>query len=125
MLKTLKNRRGIAIESAITFMVIIFAMVTIIGTVAAFSSLDRRRADSDFAENVIIENIGEQFAKNPRDYTGGEPKNGFKIEKTDNSENGYTLTVKKGENVVLVVKTNKDGKVIRWSNYDDSKTDQE
>ena len=122
MLKTLKNRRGIAIESAITFMVIIFAMVTIIGTVAAFSSLDRRRADSDFAENVIIENIGEQFAKNPGEYVVGEA-NGFTTEKTDNSENGYTLTVKKGENVVLVVKTDKDGKVIRWSNYDDSKTD--
>lgn len=125
MLKTLKNRRGIAIESAITFMVIIFAMVTIIGTVAAFSSLDRRRADSDFAENVTIENIGEAFAKNPGDYTGGEPKNGFKAVKNGDPENGYTLTVKKGENVVLVVKTNKDGKVIRWSNYDDSKTDQE
>lgn len=124
MIKILKGRRGIAIESAITFMVIIFAMVTIIGTVAAFSSLDRRRADSDFAENVIIENIGEQFAKNPGGYAVGEA-NGFKTEKTGYSENGYTLTVKKGENVVLVVKTNKDGKVIRWSNYDDSKTDQE
>lgn len=121
MIKILKGRRGIAIESAITFMVIIFAMVTIIGTVAAFSSLDRRRADSDFAENVTIENIGEAFAKNPGGYAVGET-NGFKTEKTGNSENGYTLTVKKGENVVLVVKTNKDGKVIRWSNYD-NKTD--
>lgn len=124
MLKTLKNRRGIAIESAITFMVIIFAMVTIIGTVAAFSSLDRRRADSDFAENVIIENIGEAFAKDPGGYAAGEA-NGFKTEITSDKTNGFTLTVKKGENVVLVVKTNKDGKVIRWSNYDDSKTDQE
>lgn len=121
MLKTLKNRRGIAIESAITFMVIIFAMVTIIGTVAAFSSLDRRRADSDFAENVIIENIGEQFAKNPGEYAAGET-NGFKTEKTGNSENGYTLTVKKGENVVLVVKTDGTRNIIRWSNYD-NKTD--
>lgn len=121
MLKTLKNRRGIAIESAITFMVIIFAMVTIIGTVAAFSSLDRRRADSDFAENVIIENIGEQFAKNPGEYAAGET-NGFKTEKTGDSEKGYTLTVKKGENVVLVVKTDGTGNIIRWSNYD-NKTD--
>lgn len=124
MIKILKGRRGIAIESAITFMVIIFAMVTIIGTVAAFSSLERRRADSDFAENVIIENIGEQFAKNPGEYAAGET-NGFKTEKNGDKANGYTLTVKKGENVVLVIKTNKDGKVIRWSNYDDSKTDQE
>lgn len=124
MIKILKGRRGIAIESAITFMVIIFAMVTIIGTVAAFSSLDRRRADSDFAENVIIENIGEQFAKKPGEYAAGET-NGFKTVKTGDKANGFTLTVKKGENVVLVVKTNKDGKVIRWSNYDDSKTDQE
>ena len=120
MLKTLKNRRGIAIESAITFMVIIFAMVTIIGTVAAFSSLDRRRADSDFAENVTIENIGEAFAKDPGGYD--VTADGFTTGKTGDSENGYTLTVKKGENVVLVVKTNKDGKVIRWSNYD-NKTD--
>lgn len=124
MLKTLKNRRGIAIESAITFMVIIFAMVTIIGTVAAVSSLDRRRADSGFAENVTIENIGEAFAQNPGGYTASE-SNVFKTEITGDPENGYILTVKKGENVVLVVKTNKDGKVIRWSNYDDSKTDQE
>lgn len=122
MLKTLKNRRGIAIESAITFMVIIFAMVTIIGTVAAVSSLDRRRADSSFAENVTIENIGEAFAKNPGDYTGGEPKNGFKAEKTGDKTNGFTLTVKKGENVVLVVKTDGTGNIIRWSNYD-NKTD--
>ena len=121
MLKTLKNRRGIAIESAITFMVIIFAMVTIIGAVAAVSSLDRRRADSGFAENVTIENIGEAFAKNPGGYAVGET-NGFKTEKTVDKANGFTLTVKKGENVVLVVKTNKDGKVIRWSNYD-NKTD--
>lgn len=122
MLKTLKNRRGIAIESAITFMVIIFAMVTIIGTVAAFSSLDRRRADSDFAENVTIEKIGEAFAKDPGGYNA--TAEGFTTEKTGDSENGYSLTVKKGENVVLVVKTDKYGKVIRWSSYDDSKTDQ-
>lgn len=124
MIKTLKNRRGIAIESAITFMVIIFAMVTIIGAVAAVSSLDRRRADSGFAENVTIENIGEAFAQNPGEYTDGE-SNGFMTKKTANDANGFTLTVTKGENVVLVVKTNKDGKVIRWSSYDDSKTDQE
>ena len=124
MLKILKSRRGIAIESAITFMVIIFAMVTIIGAVAAVSSLDRRRADSGFAENVTIENIGEEFAKNPGKYIASE-SNGFKTEKIANDVNGFTLTVTKGENVVLVVKTNKDGKVIRWSSYDDSKTDQE
>lgn len=123
MIKTLKNRRGIAIESAITFMVIIFAMVTIIGAVAAVSSLDRRRADSGFAENVTIENIGEAFAQKLGEYN--TTVEGFTTEITGDSENGYTLTVKKGENVVLVVKTNKDGKVIRWSNYDDSKTDQE
>lgn len=122
MIKILKSRRGIAIESAITFMVIIFAMVTIIGAVAAVSSLDRRRADSGFAENVIIENIGEAFAKNPIKYTAGE-LNGFKTKKTGDSENGYTLTVTKGENVVLVVKTDSAGNIIRWSNYD-NKTDQ-
>lgn len=123
MLKILKSRRGIAIESAITFMVIIFAMVTIIGAVAAVSSLDRRRADSGFAENVTIENIGEAFAKDPGDYTGGEA-NGFTTKKTANDANGFTLTVKKGENVVLVVKTDSMGNIIRWSNYD-NKTDQE
>lgn len=123
MLKILKGRRGIAIESAITFMVIIFAMVTIIGAVAAVSSLDRRRADSGFAENVTIENIGEEFAKNPREYTADESKsNGFTTEITANDVNGFTLTVKKGENVVLVVKTDRDGNIIRWSNYD-NKTD--
>lgn len=121
MIKILKGRRGIAIESAITFMVIIFAMVTIIGTVAAFSSLDRRRADSDFAENVTIENIGEAFAENPGEYAAGEA-NGFKTEKTGDKTNGFTLTVKKGENVVLVVKTDGTGNIIRWSNYD-NKTD--
>ena len=120
MLKTLKNRRGIAIESAITFMVIIFAMVTIIGTVAAFSSLDRRRADSDFAENVTIENIGEAFAKDPGGYDA--TADGFTAEKTGDPENGYILTVKKGENVVLVVKTDGTRNIIRWSNYD-NKTD--
>ena len=122
MIKILKSRRGIAIESAITFMVIIFAMVTIIGAVAAVSSLDRRLADSGFAENVTIENIGEAFAQNPGGYTASE-SNVFKTEITGDNENGYTLTVKKGENVVLVVKTDKDGKVIRWSNYDNNKTD--
>ena len=121
MLKTLKNRRGIAIESEITFMVIIFAMVTIIGAVAAVSSLDRRRADSGFAENVTIENIGEAFAKNPGEFAAGEA-NGFKTEKTVDKANGFTLTVKKGENVVLVVKTDGTGNIIRWSNYD-NKTD--
>ncbi len=121
MIKTLKNRRGIAIESAITFMVIIFAMVTIIGAVAAVSSLDRRRADSGFAENVTIENIGEAFAEKPGEYTAGEP-NGFTTKITANDANGFTLTVTKGENVVLVVKTDSMGNIIRWSNYD-NKTD--
>lgn len=122
MIKTLKNRRGIAIESAITFMVIIFAMVTIIGAVAAVSSLDRRRADSGFAENVTIENIGEEFAQNPGKYAASE-SNVFKTEITGDNANGFTLTVTKGENVVLVVKTDSAGKIIRWSNYD-NKTDQ-
>ena len=97
-------------------------MVTIIGAVAAVSSLDRRRADSGFAENVTIENIGEAFAQKLGEYN--TTVEGFTTEITGDSENGYTLTVKKGENVVLVVKTDSMGNIIRWSNYD-NKTDQE
>lgn len=118
MIKVLKNRRGVAIESAITFMVIIFAMITIIGTVVAISALDRRSADSEFENSVVVEKIGEAFVSNPGGFTEETEQNGYSITKSGDSTSGYTLKVKKGEKTVLVITTNAKGKVIRWSNYD-------
>lgn len=58
---SLANKRGIAIENAIIFMIVIFSLCTIIITLALFGNFQGRRESSSISSLNELEQIGEDF----------------------------------------------------------------
>lgn len=107
-MKILKNKRGIAIESAVLFMLVVFFLCTSISFVAVAGHKRINRNAESLKERVQIDQIGEDFLAG-----------GLKAEYENYvcAVDGNTLTVKtKGtDNVVLCVEL--DGTSVKSWRY--------
>ncbi len=105
MKKILSDRRGIAIEMAILMTVVCFAVSTIVLSTALLQYEKKVRAEDRLEENVIFEQIVEQWLKDPdrqeaivyKGYIGtgvttGGQLSGFEIVKED-AKNTPLLTI--------------------------------
>ncbi|MBO4861134.1 MAG: hypothetical protein J5530_06280 [Clostridia bacterium] len=57
----LKNKKGIAIETAVFMMIIIFALCTLIVTITLYSRQHSIKANNDFINRVNLDKVGEKF----------------------------------------------------------------
>ncbi|MBQ6043826.1 MAG: hypothetical protein IJL41_06790 [Clostridia bacterium] len=111
----LKNKKGIAIETAVFMMIIIFALCTLIVTITLYSRQHVERAKNDFAERVKIDSIGEQIL-----IGVSTTQEGYNVEKQGNS---YIVRDSKGD-VVLNIVVEKEGDndnfiIKRWSCFEE------
>ena len=108
-MKILKNKRGIAIESAVLFMLVVFFLCTSISFVAVAGHKRINRNAENLKERVQIDQIGEDFVAGRLDEA--------EYENYDCEVNGTALTVKtKGtDNVVLCVEL--DGTSVKSWRY--------
>ena len=105
-MKILKDKRGVAIETALLFMMIIFFLCLTLMFITIQGHNESEREIEALEKRVEIDRIGEDFLAGRTDFSD---------ENYDCELDGNTLTVKyKGsDNVVLYVE--KDGyKVVRW-----------
>lgn len=133
--KKLKDRRGIAIETAVLFMLVIFSLCALITTVAIIGRHQTELENKILLLEVEVDGIGEDFvaALSSSDFTDSEvseveaaflpalsdtlkEKYDFSLAKT---ENNITLTVNKkaDSEVVLYIETtleNEQYKVTSW-----------
>lgn len=114
MKRILKNKRGMAMESAIMFMLLIFTLGMLMTGTSMIMHLRVRLNDKTIQREITIEQIGEKFVYG-MDYSEDLTKGGYTQELTNEND---TLTLKKGEKVVLYIekKQNEDGTVavIKW-----------
>ncbi|GEM_PF-5582505 len=57
----LKNKKGIAIETAVFMMIVIFALCTLIVTITLYSRQHSIKANNDFINRVNLDKVGEKF----------------------------------------------------------------
>ena len=110
MKRILKNKRGMALESAIMFMLLIFTLGMLMTGTSMIMHLRVRLNDKTIQREITIEQIGEQFV-----YAGTVPEDLGNYVAEINQENN-TLTIlklKKGEKVVLYIEKN-GSTVLQW-----------
>ena len=115
----LRNKRGVAIETAVFMMVVIFAMCTLILTVTLFSRHHTLESNDAFTEQVSLDDLGEDFIKGiPEGLT--DPR--FNENNVRINGNEYTLTVRDPDGKVLLnVVAEWDGahvEIKRWSRFE-------
>lgn len=131
-MKTARNARrhdrGVAIEMALSMMVMVFAMCTLLLTFALSSRSENKRLNNAFAQSAELDQIGEDFLYNVRqnDFSADNYKittNTYTASATNPETNVYTLTVTRtgGSASVLTVTVQKQDdntwKVTEWTQF--------
>lgn len=107
----LKSKKGVAIENALLFMMIIFGLCFLVSFVALIGH-HQYRLDKTLIENrVELDQIGEAFVQAPNayEYTGDEY--GCSIASDRSS---ITVTSKSGGSVLLYVEVDGAGNPTVW-----------
>lgn len=119
-LHKLKNdRRGVALEMAITLLMVTFALSTLVLTTSLLQHSKKVRAENEMPRAVALEQIGQKFCAgtvagiDPSQWVDAYPDYEITVD-------GLTLTVseKDSDSVLLTVVLQQDGTdftVIQWS----------
>ncbi len=116
MKKLLKNKRGMAIESAILFMLIVFMFGFLLTGVAMVSHLRVKVNDTLLKREMEIEQIGENFVRmNEQQFEDMIGSFNGKYNYTANftDDKNKTLTLKNNTATLLHI-TIEDGKITSW-----------
>lgn len=102
------NKRGIAVEMAISMLIIVFGLCTILTSVTVLSANTTRRASARFEDTAAVDALGEKFV---REGTVTSDEFDCAI-----SEDGNTLTVSRDGTVLLTVERSATNPptVVRW-----------
>ena len=120
----LRNKRGIAIETALFMMVVVFALCTLLLTFALYSRNQNVIANDRFESLALTEQIGEDFyysvknnesmdtgAYTDRSVTVSEEADIITLVVTDSNNGDHLLTV------VILRKDGGDVSILRWSRF--------
>ncbi len=120
----LKNKKGIAIETAVFMMIVIFALCTLIVTITLYSRQHSIKANNDFINRVNLDQVGESFIAALRKNNNADS---FVIDEkvysiiSDGNERILTVYDDNGK-VVLNVVAEPDGgnyTIKRWSCFEE------
>ena len=105
MKKLLKSKRGMAIESAILFMIIVFSFGFLLTGVAMTAHLRVKLNDSLLTREMEIEQIGENFVSmSETDFQTYLAGKNYTATLGENSEtNNQTFTLTRNNSVVLYI----------------------
>ena len=107
-----KDKRGIALETAILFMVLVFSFCSLMSAVALTGHYQRRLDKSLVLTSVDIEQIGEDFVYAKRT---GEEMPEYEDYRYEIEGNSLFVYNKKSDKLVLYVLLSDDGAVIAFS----------
>ena len=122
MKRILKNKRGMAMESAILFMLITLMFGLLLTGVIMNTHLRVKVNNTLLSREITIEQIGENFVHDKQefsslsgDFTTDITANGTnyvaKGTYTDKNNKTLTLSTKKGDLLFIIVA---DGKITQW-----------
>lgn len=112
----LKSKKGVAIENALLFMMIIFGLCFLVSFVALIGHHQYRLDKTLIMNRVELDQIGEAFVESirePREFTYTSAKYDWSVG-TEGSDKVLTVTSKSGESVLLYVKVDGAGNPTVW-----------
>lgn len=107
------NKKGMALENAILFMIIIFSFCALLTSLTLFGHYQAKLDRVLLEKEVAVEQIGE-------DFLAGETKDNLKKKyggggySCDITESDKVLTVKRNGAVVLYVKKGENNELACW-----------
>ena len=122
------SKRGVAIETAMFMMVVVFSLCTLLVMFAMISRKEIITSNRSFQDQVQIDQIGEDFCHYVKNYSDGDV---FTYSYSDqyyafctHDENVFKMTLRKNGKYthvlsVEVEKTDDTVKVLRWSQFED------
>lgn len=133
-MRILKDKKGIALENAILFMLVIFSLCFLIASLTLTGHYQTKIDDILLDQKVELDQIGEHYLKYSKiqgekakfeDYLAEEREAGkeINVERYTYYIENNALTVKNGEKVALYVKLDTDGSIISWCYSDPNPTE--
>ena len=110
------NKKGIALESAILFMVVLFSLSMLLMTIVTSAAYRIKANDAGSESRLTADQLGETYLSYLDD--GGVDADGLK-NAVENEGYSFKLAEKsfelsKNEKTVLTIKVNEDSEVIQW-----------
>ena len=105
----LKSKKGIALENAILFMVIIFAFCALLTSLSLYGLSLTKLEKSTLTNKVALEQIGEDFLAGDTAETLNTNYESYTCEVANN-----TLTVKNTDGTVILYIVQDGKRVIQW-----------
>ena len=116
--KILKDKRGIALENAILFMIIIFALCTLLTNLTLLGHYQLKIEKVTLDRAIMLDQIGEDYVDSRITKAGFTLASHAKYTcRTFEGAHTDTLRVypkSNPDNVVLFIEVDKDGNVLQW-----------
>lgn len=120
-MRILKDKKGLALENAILFMMIIFSLCFLLASFALIGHYQAKIENIKITQRVELDQIGEEFIDFPEAPQFSSVIGKYQYTIYDNADgDGKVLRVYhinselKKENVLLYVEVNTAGKVLAW-----------
>ena len=115
-MKILKDKRGLALETALLFMMVVFFLCLSLMMIALMAHSDLKRENEALTKRVSLDQIGEDFVSsvaNDMEFL----VEGYTYTVDEDANGTHTLTVYANDEktaVLLFVEVNGDANVIKW-----------
>ncbi len=113
-MKILKDKKGIALENTLLFMMIIFSLCFLIASFALIGHYQGKIENIRITQRVNLDQIGEDYLESVKNSSTDFDSEGYDGYTCEVNEGDRTLTVKNGETVVLYVKADSSGNPEVW-----------
>ena len=115
MRKILKNKRGIAMESALLFMTVVTCLCMLLTTGMALLHTSVKTDVKQYQNRLALDQIGEYFVADEKNAMNALiAEKGYSAE-INNENNTLTIVNANGKVILYVVKDGKQAKVWRYS----------
>lgn len=111
MKRIFKDKRGVAIESALVFMAVIFFFGILLTSIVSYAHIVNRSNNKLQADRLALDKIGEQFLAATDTFTVPE---GYQDTDNNNENNILALSKAGSDKVILYIVKDASGNATTW-----------
>lgn len=111
MKRIFKDKRGVAIESALVFMAVIFFFGILLTSIVSYAHIVNRSNNKLQADRLALDQIGEDFLATTGAFTVPE---GYQDTDNNNENNILALSKAGSDKVILYIEKDESGNATVW-----------
>ena len=114
--KIFKSKKGIAIETAILSIIVIFSLCFLVTSLTLVGHYQVQIESSFILKDVELDQIGEDFINN-REKFNVNGYDGFTCEVNEDKTELQASYTSNKDKIILVVAVDSDGKITKWQKF--------